>query len=423
MLELCTLASGSSGNSLLVTDGRTHVLVDAGISCRRICTGLKELGVEPTELAGVLITHEHSDHISGLTTLTKQLRLPVYASPGTGRQLCYRIAFLEELLRPVAPGEGFSVGGLAIESFPTSHDAAESVGYALSAGGRKAAVVTDLGYVTGAVLRGIRGADLLVAEANHDVEWVQSGPYPYHLKARILGDRGHLSNEAGAELAWTAVEGGARTVVLAHLSHENNPRPGPRGGTGRTGAPGRGSGPGRGAGGGPPQREEPEVHGMKGIRVQLICVGKMKEKFYIDAAAEYVKRLSAYCKLQVVELPEERLPSNPSQAQIDAALEKEAAAIRARLAPGASLIALCVEGCMRSSEELSGLLSDWSSRGGSSLAFLIGGSYGLAPSLKAQAWAKLSMSPMTFPHHLARVMLLEQLYRSFKIDEGSSYHK
>jgi len=222
VLELCTLASGSSGNSLLVTDGRTHVLVDAGISCRRICTGLKELGVEPTELAGVLITHEHSDHISGLTTLTKQLRLPVYASPGTGRQLCYRIAFLEELLRPVAPGEGFSIGGLAIESFPTSHDAAESVGYALSAGGRKAAVVTDLGYVTEAVLRGIRGADLLVAEANHDVEWVQSGPYPYHLKARILGDRGHLSNEAGAELAWTAVEGGARTVVLAHLSHENN---------------------------------------------------------------------------------------------------------------------------------------------------------------------------------------------------------
>ena len=174
---------------------------------------------------------------------------------------------------------------------------------------------------------------------------------------------------------------------------------------------------------------------MKGIQVQLICVGKMKEKFYIDAAAEYVKRLSAYCKLQVVELPEERLPSDPSQAQIDAALEKEAAAIRAKrprtvkpvknakLAPGASLVALCVEGRMRSSEELSGLLSDWSSRGGSSLAFLIGGSYGLAPSLKAQAWAKLSMSPMTFPHHLARVMLLEQLYRSFKIDEGSSYHK
>lgn len=222
MLELCTLASGSSGNSLLVTDGRTHVLVDAGISCRRICTGLKELGVEPTELAGVLITHEHSDHISGLTTLTKQLRLPVYASPGTGRQLCYRIAFLEELLRPVAPGEGFSVGGLAIESFPTSHDAAESVGYALSAGGRKAAVVTDLGCPTEEVRRGIRGSHLLVAETNHEVEWVQSGPYPSFLKARVLGERGHLSNQAGAELVCSAVWDGARTVLLAHLSQENN---------------------------------------------------------------------------------------------------------------------------------------------------------------------------------------------------------
>ena len=114
------------------------------------------------------------------------------------------------------------MGGIGVESFPTPHDAAESTGYALSAGGRKAAVVTDLGCVTPEVLKGIRGADLLVCEANHDVEWLRSGPYPYYLKARILGDRGHLSNEAGAELAWTAVEGGARTVVLAHLSHENN---------------------------------------------------------------------------------------------------------------------------------------------------------------------------------------------------------
>ena len=222
MLELCTLASGSSGNSLLVSDGRTHILVDAGISCRRITNSLKALGVDPRELTGVLITHEHTDHMAGLATLTKQLRLPVYASRGTGRQLCYRIAFLEGLFHPVTPGEGFSVGGIAVESFSTPHDAAESTGFALSAGGRKAAVVTDLGYVTPEVLKGIRGADLLVCEANHDVEWLQSGPYPYYLKARILGDRGHLSNEAGAELAWTAVEGGARTVVLAHLSHENN---------------------------------------------------------------------------------------------------------------------------------------------------------------------------------------------------------
>ena len=162
---------------------------------------------------------------------------------------------------------------------------------------------------------------------------------------------------------------------------------------------------------------------MKGVRIQLICVGKMKEKFYIDAAAEYVKRLSAYCRLQVVELPEERLPADPSRAQIDAALEKEGAAIRGKLAPGAALVALCVEGEEKSSETLSRLLAGWSAAGTGSLAFVIGGSYGLHPSLKAEARLRLSMSPMTFPHHLARVMLLEQIYRAFKISEGSGYHK
>ena len=159
------------------------------------------------------------------------------------------------------------------------------------------------------------------------------------------------------------------------------------------------------------------------LSVHLICVGKLKEKFYLEACAEYVKRLSGYRKLQVVELPEERLPQNPSQGQIDAALEKEADAIRAKLPPSASLVALCVEGKLRSSEEVARLLADWSQNSAKHLVFLIGGSYGLHPSIKAQAWVKLSMSPMTFPHHLARVMLLEQIYRGFKINEGSSYHK
>ena len=222
MLEVRTLASGSSGNCLLVRGGGTSVLVDAGISCRRIVNALRELGVEPGELAGVLITHEHADHIAGLATLTKQYRLPVYASRGTGWELCRRIAFVEEVLRPFEPGEAFQAGALEAASFPTPHDAAQSVGYVLSHGEKRAAVATDLGHVTPEVAQAVRGADLLVCEANHDVEWLQSGPYPYPLKARILGDRGHLSNEAGAELAWTAVESGARTVVLAHLSHENN---------------------------------------------------------------------------------------------------------------------------------------------------------------------------------------------------------
>ena len=222
MTAVHTLASGSSGNALVLSWDGGHILVDAGISCRRICKALRALGVEPSQLSGVFITHEHSDHISGLTTLTKQFRLPVYASKGTAMQLCYRIAFLEDVIHPFAAGERLPVGGLEAVSFSTSHDAADSVGYTFTDGRRKAAVVTDLGVVTESVLQSVLGAHLLVVESNHDVEWLTSGPYPYHLKKRILGEKGHLSNEAGAELACTAVQGGARTVLLAHLSQENN---------------------------------------------------------------------------------------------------------------------------------------------------------------------------------------------------------
>ena len=159
------------------------------------------------------------------------------------------------------------------------------------------------------------------------------------------------------------------------------------------------------------------------LDVHILCVGKLKEKFYTEAAAEYVKRLGGYCRLTLTELPEERLPKSPSRAQIDAALEKEAAAVRAKLPPNSSLVALCVEGKLCSSEDLAKLVSDWSLSSAKHLVFLIGSSYGLHPSLTDQAWVKLSMSPMTFPHHLARVMLLEQIYRAFKINEGSDYHK
>ena len=158
-------------------------------------------------------------------------------------------------------------------------------------------------------------------------------------------------------------------------------------------------------------------------KVTILCVGKLKEKFYTDAAAEYVKRLSRFCKLEIMELPEERLPEDPSPAQVEAALAKEADAIRSKLPPSAFLIAMCVEGKLRSSEALARLMADSANRGGSHLVFLIGGSFGLHPSVKALADEKLSMSPMTFPHHLARVMLLEQIYRAYQINAGSRYHK
>ena len=158
-------------------------------------------------------------------------------------------------------------------------------------------------------------------------------------------------------------------------------------------------------------------------KITVLCVGKLKERFYQEAAAEYVKRLGRHCKLEIIELPESRLPEDPSAAEIQRALAAEAAAIRERLPRGGAVIALCIEGKPCSSVELSRRMQELAVSGKGQLTFLIGGSVGLSEDLKRQADWRLSMSPTTFPHHLARIMLLEQIYRCFKIEEGSLYHK
>ena len=157
--------------------------------------------------------------------------------------------------------------------------------------------------------------------------------------------------------------------------------------------------------------------------IRLVCVGKFREKHYIAAFEEYKKRLSAFCRFELVELPEERLPEDPSEREIAAALEREAEAVLRAVPKGAALIALCVEGKHLSSPELAAYVQEAFLAGRSRLCFVIGGSYGLAPEVKRSAALKLSMSRMTFPHHLARVMLAEQLYRAFTILEGRKYHK
>ena len=158
-------------------------------------------------------------------------------------------------------------------------------------------------------------------------------------------------------------------------------------------------------------------------RVTVLCVGKLKEKFYLEAAAEYVKRLQRFCKLELVELPESRLPESPSPAEVQRALAAEAVAIRERLPKGGTVIALCIEGKPCSSVELSRRMEELAVAGKTQLTFLIGGSVGLDEGLKRQADWRLSMSPMTFPHHLARIMLLEQIYRAYQISAGTKYHK
>ena len=159
------------------------------------------------------------------------------------------------------------------------------------------------------------------------------------------------------------------------------------------------------------------------LAVRLICVGKLGEKFWADAVREYEKRLGAYCKLEIIELPEQRLPQTPSQGEIEQALDKEAALIEAKLQQGAAVITLCVEGKPMSSEQLADYLAKLTVSGTSRLCLVIGGSCGLSERIKQRAALRLSMSPMTFPHHLARVMVLEQLYRALNIAAGGKYHK
>lgn len=159
------------------------------------------------------------------------------------------------------------------------------------------------------------------------------------------------------------------------------------------------------------------------LYIKLICVGKLREKYYVDAFREYAKRLGAYCRLDCLELNEQRLPDEPSEREIAAALEREAAEILKAVPSDAYLCALCVEGRQIASEDLARMIAERENSGKPKLCFVIGGSFGLAPSVKQRADFRLSFSPMTFPHHLARVMLAEQIYRGFKINEGSRYHK
>ena len=224
-LQFCSLSSGSSGNSYLVGSDRTLVLVDAGISARQIQERLKTLGLKPEDLSGILITHEHSDHIKGIDTLSKKYHLPLYMNPDTREQvltLCKNRDQME--IRVFDDREPFLLNDLEVHPFPVSHDAADTVGYSLRKSDSKVCIATDTGTVTPQILTELTDADLVILEANHDEDILKMGRYPWFLKQRILGDQGHLSNEAaGHALAQVIREDPRpRQVLLAHLSKENN---------------------------------------------------------------------------------------------------------------------------------------------------------------------------------------------------------
>jgi len=224
-MQFGTIASGSSGNCLYAGSHHSHILIDAGISGKRICYGLDSFGVSPEQISGILVTHEHVDHISGLGVIMRKFKCRVYATEGTIREILKTKSLgklPEECLVAVRPGESFNIGDIAVKPFRISHDAREPVSYVLNHGSQQIGMVTDLGYYDEHIVNHLKNSDILYIEANHDIRMLQAGPYPYYLKQRILGNRGHLCNEMAGKLIHELMNDRLKKVILGHLSKENN---------------------------------------------------------------------------------------------------------------------------------------------------------------------------------------------------------
>lgn len=224
-MKFCSIASGSSGNCIYAGSSETSVLIDAGISGKRIEQGLNSIEQSTLDINGILVTHEHSDHIKGLGVLARRYGIPVYGTKGTLDALKEMTSIgklPEALLHTVKADDPFPIGDLEIHPFTISHDAAEPVGYRISHNGRCCAVATDMGCYDEYMVKELTGLDVLLLESNHDVHMLEAGRYPYYLKRRILGERGHLSNETAGRLLSRVLHDGIREIYLGHLSQENN---------------------------------------------------------------------------------------------------------------------------------------------------------------------------------------------------------
>ncbi len=219
-MQVHVLASGSTGNAVLIEIGERKFLVDAGISARRIVQGLAGAGVQAASLEGIFITHEHSDHIKGLDVFVRKHQVPVYARPAAWGRIPCRDRLPRECCRDL--GEIMDFGLVRVEPFSISHDAVDPVGYAFYYKEQKCVLATDMGMVTDTVEQALAYTDVLVLESNHDVKMVETGPYPYYLKKRILGDEGHLSNLQAGTLLSRISRKAKLQVFLAHLSQHNN---------------------------------------------------------------------------------------------------------------------------------------------------------------------------------------------------------
>jgi phosphoribosyl 1,2-cyclic phosphodiesterase len=220
-MKVAVLASGSSGNAIWVSGGSTAVLVDAGVSGRRVAAAAAELGLDTSELAAVLVTHEHSDHVSGLGPVTRRFGVPACATAGTHAVIDTRLGKCPGRT-VVEAGTDLEIGSLRISPFAVSHDCVDPVGYAITDGRTRAVIATDLGVVSHPVRHRIGEADCVVLEFNHDERMLMDGDYPWFLKQRIMSNEGHLSNEAAARELVSLADGPVAALILAHLSRENN---------------------------------------------------------------------------------------------------------------------------------------------------------------------------------------------------------
>ncbi len=223
MAKFCSLYSSSSGNCTYIGTSQGGILVDVGVSAKRTAEALAEIGIDPSQIAAIFVTHEHSDHINGIRVFSERHGIKVYASAGTLTGMEEQGALTSKMQVEIMPQGGVEAGGIFVKSFRTPHDSRESTGYSIvTPDGKRIAVATDIGTVTDTVMNAIYGCDLVLLESNHDVRMLQNGPYPYFLKERILSNHGHLSNEKCAETAVKLVESGTTRFVLGHLSKENN---------------------------------------------------------------------------------------------------------------------------------------------------------------------------------------------------------
>ena len=224
-MDLCSIASGSSGNCIYAGTDDCHLLVDAGISGKRIENGLNSIGLKTAEMDGILITHEHSDHIAGLGVVARKYGIPMYGTKETIDAILHTSSVGkvdESLFHPILPDEAFTIGDITVKPFSISHDAANPVAYVMEHDTKKVAVATDLGKYDDYIIGKLQGLDVLLLEANHDIRMLQAGSYPYPLKRRILGERGHLSNEASGQLLGKVLHDKIKKIILGHLSKENN---------------------------------------------------------------------------------------------------------------------------------------------------------------------------------------------------------